>query len=194
THAEVANLELSGAKRRSRAAFGSSRALESTATGTMLSARRSRFFASGSRTARLLLRPEERSRTTVASSAQPSNSSRTSGKVLCNDAGAQTHAEVANLELSGAKRLARAAFGSSRALESTATGTMLSARRSRFFASGSRTARPLLRPEERSRTTVASSAQPSNSSRTVPFQSPTFETHKNIPVEGVFAQLGCAFC
>ncbi|CAN8184669.1 unnamed protein product, partial [Coccothraustes coccothraustes] len=77
THADDANLELSGAKRRSRAAFGSSRALESTATGTMLSARRSRFFASGSRTARLLLRPEERSRTTVASSAQPSNSSRT---------------------------------------------------------------------------------------------------------------------
>ncbi|CAN8184679.1 unnamed protein product, partial [Coccothraustes coccothraustes] len=77
THAEVANLELSGAKRRSRAAFGTSRALVCTATGTMLSARRSRFFASGSRTARLLLRPEERSRTTVASSAQPSNSSRT---------------------------------------------------------------------------------------------------------------------
>ncbi|CAN8184664.1 unnamed protein product, partial [Coccothraustes coccothraustes] len=119
---------------------------------------------------------------------------RKSGKVLCKDAGTQTHAEDANLELSGAKRLARAAFGSSRALESTATGTMLSARRSRFFASGSRTARPLLRPEERSRTTVASSAQPSNSSRTVPFQSPTFETHKNIPVEGGFAQLGCAFC
>ncbi|CAN8184699.1 unnamed protein product [Coccothraustes coccothraustes] len=107
---------------------------------------------------------------------------------------ALTHAEDANLELSGAKRRSRFAFGSSRALESTATGTMLSARRSRFFASGSRRARPLLRPEERSRTTVASSAQPSNSSRTVPFQSPTFETHKNIPVEGVFAQLGCAFC
>ncbi|CAN8184662.1 unnamed protein product, partial [Coccothraustes coccothraustes] len=119
---------------------------------------------------------------------------RKSGKVLCKDAGTQTHAEDANLELSGAKRRSRAAFGSSRALESTATGTMLSARRSHFFASGSRTARPLLRPEERSRTTVASSAQPSNSSRTVPFQSPTFETHKNIPVEGGFAQLGCAFC
>ncbi|CAN8184696.1 unnamed protein product [Coccothraustes coccothraustes] len=81
---------------------------------------------------------------------------------------ALTHAEDANLELSGAKRRSRAAFGRSRALESTATGTMLSARRSRFFASGSRTARPLLRPEERSRTTVASSAQPSNSSRTKP--------------------------
>ncbi|CAN8184629.1 unnamed protein product [Coccothraustes coccothraustes] len=115
---------------------------------------------------------------------------RKSGKVLCKDAGTQTHAEVANLELSGAKRLAWAAFGSSRALESTATGTMLSARRSRFFASGSRTARPLLRPEERSRTTVACSAQTSNSSRTVPFQSPTFKTHKDIPVEGGFAQLG----
>ncbi|CAN8212323.1 unnamed protein product [Coccothraustes coccothraustes] len=34
--------------------------------------------------------------------------------------------------------------------------------------------RPLLRREERRRTTVAFSAQPSNSSRTVPFQSPTF--------------------
>ncbi|CAN8184627.1 unnamed protein product [Coccothraustes coccothraustes] len=89
-------------------------------------------------------------------------------KLVKDDAGTQTHAEVANLELSGAKRRARAAFGRSRALERTATGTMLSARRSRFFASGSRTARPLLRPEERSRTTVASSAQPSNSSRTKP--------------------------
>ncbi|CAN8174982.1 unnamed protein product [Coccothraustes coccothraustes] len=75
-------------------------------------------------------------------------------------------AEDANVELSGAKRRARAAFGSSRALESTGTGTMLSARKSRFFASGSRRARPLLRPEERSSTTVAFSAQPSNSSRT----------------------------
>ncbi|CAN8184617.1 unnamed protein product [Coccothraustes coccothraustes] len=226
THAEDANVELSGAKRRSRAAFGRSRALESTATGTMLSARRSRFFASGSRTARPLLRPEERSRTTVArsrttvaSSAQPSNSSRT---VSFQSPTFETHknspvegerveklsakmqalrkAEDANVELSGAKRRSRAAFGRSRALESTATGTMLSARRSRFFASGSRTARPLLRPEERSRTTVArshttvaSSAQPSNSSTTVPFQSPTFETHKKSPVEGGFAQLGCAF-
>ncbi|CAN8212107.1 unnamed protein product [Coccothraustes coccothraustes] len=44
-------------------------------------------------------------------------------------------AEEANLELSGAQRLSWAAFGRSRALESTATGTMLSARRSRFFAS-----------------------------------------------------------
>ncbi|CAN8184720.1 unnamed protein product [Coccothraustes coccothraustes] len=87
---------------------------------------------------------------------------RKSGKAFGDDAGL-THAEDANVELSGAKRLSRAAFGSSRALESTATGTMLSARRSRFFASGSRTARPLLRPEERSRTTVACSAQPSNS-------------------------------
>ncbi|CAN8219541.1 unnamed protein product [Coccothraustes coccothraustes] len=45
--AEHANLELPAAKRQSWAAFGRSRALESTATGTMLSARRSRFFASG---------------------------------------------------------------------------------------------------------------------------------------------------
>ncbi|CAN8184722.1 unnamed protein product [Coccothraustes coccothraustes] len=105
------------------------------------------------RTARLLLRPEERSRTAVAFPAQPSKSSRT----------ALRKAKDANVELSGAKRRVRAAFGSSRALESTATGTMLSARRNRFFASGSRTARPLLRPEERSRTTVASSALPSNS-------------------------------
>ncbi|CAN8177566.1 unnamed protein product [Coccothraustes coccothraustes] len=35
-HTEDANLELSGAKRRSRAAFGRSRALASTASGTML--------------------------------------------------------------------------------------------------------------------------------------------------------------
>ncbi|CAN8211934.1 unnamed protein product [Coccothraustes coccothraustes] len=48
-----------------------------------------------------------------------------------------TEAEEANLELSGAQRLSWAAFGWSRALESTATGTMLSARRSRFFASAS---------------------------------------------------------
>ncbi|CAN8174432.1 unnamed protein product [Coccothraustes coccothraustes] len=75
-------------------------------------------------------------------------------------------AEDANVELSGAKRRARAAFGSSRALESTGTATMLSARKSRFFASGSRRARPLLRPQERRSTTVAFSAQPSNSSRT----------------------------
>ncbi|CAN8211894.1 unnamed protein product [Coccothraustes coccothraustes] len=63
-------------------------------------------------------------------------------------------AEEANLELSGAQRLSWAAFGRSRALESTATGTMLSARRSRFFASASQRARPLLRREERRRTTV----------------------------------------
>ncbi|CAN8212134.1 unnamed protein product [Coccothraustes coccothraustes] len=56
-------------------------------------------------------------------------------------------AEEANLELSGAQRLSWAAFGRSRALESTATGTMLSARRSRFFASASRRERPLLRPQ-----------------------------------------------
>ncbi|CAN8211998.1 unnamed protein product [Coccothraustes coccothraustes] len=74
-------------------------------------------------------------------------------------------AEEANLELSGAQRLSWAAFGRSRALESTATGTMLSARRSRFFASASRRERPLLRREERRRTTVAFSAQPSNPAR-----------------------------
>ncbi|CAN8211808.1 unnamed protein product [Coccothraustes coccothraustes] len=157
--AEEANLELSGAQRLSWAAFGRSRALESTATGTMLSARRSRFFASASRRARPLLRREERRRTTVAFSAQPSNPTRT----------ALREAEEANLELSGAQRLSWAAFGRSRALESTATGTMLSAQRSRFFASASRRERPLLRREERRRTTVAFSAQPSNPARTVPF-------------------------
>ncbi|CAN8211952.1 unnamed protein product [Coccothraustes coccothraustes] len=77
-------------------------------------------------------------------------------------------AEDANLELSGAQRLSWAAFGRSRALESTATGTMLSARRSRFFASASQRERPLLRREERRRTTVAFSAQPSNPARTEP--------------------------
>ncbi|CAN8212071.1 unnamed protein product [Coccothraustes coccothraustes] len=127
TEAEEANLELSGAQRLSWAAFGRSRALESTATGTMLSARRSRFFASASRRERPLLRREERRRTTVAFSAQPSNPARTMQ--------ALREAEEANLELSGAQRLSWAAFGRSRALESTATGTMLSARRSRFFAS-----------------------------------------------------------
>ncbi|CAN8211892.1 unnamed protein product [Coccothraustes coccothraustes] len=141
--AEEANLELSGAQRLSWAAFGRSRALESTATGTMLSARRSRFFASASQRARPLLRREERRRTTVAFSAQPSNPARTvSTKIQ-----SFTEAEEANLELSGAQRLSWAAFGRSRALESTATGTMLSARRSRFF-SASRRARPLLRREE----------------------------------------------
>ncbi|CAN8209414.1 unnamed protein product [Coccothraustes coccothraustes] len=89
-HAEDNNRELSGATRRSRAAFGRSRALESTATGTMLSARGSRFFASGSRRARPLLRREERRSTTLAFSAQPSNPSRTSGKAFDEDAGAQT--------------------------------------------------------------------------------------------------------
>ncbi|CAN8212072.1 unnamed protein product [Coccothraustes coccothraustes] len=172
--AEEANLELSGAQRLSWAAFGRSRALESTATGTMLSARRSRFFASASRRARPLLRREERRRTTVAFSAQPSNPARTHSfpfgkrvEKLSSKMQALREAEEANLELSGAQRLSWAAFGRSRALESTATGTMLSARRSRFFASASRRARPLLRREERRRTTVAFSAQPSNSSRTL---------------------------
>ncbi|CAN8211850.1 unnamed protein product [Coccothraustes coccothraustes] len=173
--AEEANLELSRAQRLSWAAFGRSRALESTATGTMLSARRSRFFASASRRARPLLRREERRRTTVAFSAQPSNPARTHtfpfGKrveKLSSKMQALREAEEANLELSRAQRLSWAAFGRSRALESTATGTMLSARRSRFFASASRRARPLLRREERRRTTVAFSAQPSNPTRTEP--------------------------
>ncbi|CAN8212202.1 unnamed protein product [Coccothraustes coccothraustes] len=173
--AEDSNLELSGDKRPSRAAFGRSRALESTGTGTILSARRSRFFASGSRRARPLLRREERRRTTVAFSPQPSNPARTVPfrvEKFSEKLQALREAEDANLELSGDKRLSWAAFRRSRPLEST--GTMFSARRSRFFASGSRRARPLLRREERRRTTVAFSAQPSNSSRTVPFQSPTF--------------------
>ncbi|CAN8185501.1 unnamed protein product [Coccothraustes coccothraustes] len=76
------------------------------------------------------------------------------------------HTEGANLELSDAKRWSRAAFGRSRALECTASGTMLSARRSRFLASGSRRTRPLMRREERKRTTLAFSAQPPNSSGT----------------------------
>ncbi|CAN8219364.1 unnamed protein product [Coccothraustes coccothraustes] len=58
-------------------------------------------------------------------------------------------AEHTNLKLPEAKRRSRAAFGRSRYLESTATGTRLSARRSRFFDSGSRTSRPLLRRKER---------------------------------------------
>ncbi|CAN8177554.1 unnamed protein product [Coccothraustes coccothraustes] len=80
------------------------------------------------------------------------------------------HTEDANLELCGAKRWSRAAVGRSCPLESTATGTMLSARRSRFFASEGRRTRPLLSREERKRTTVAFSAQPSNSSgKVLPF-------------------------
>ncbi|CAN8189403.1 unnamed protein product [Coccothraustes coccothraustes] len=78
------------------------------------------------------------------------------------------HTEDANLELCGAKRRSRAAYGRSCPLESTATGTMLSARRSRFFASEGRRTRPLLSREERRRTTLAFSAQPSNSSGTHP--------------------------
>ncbi|CAN8211972.1 unnamed protein product [Coccothraustes coccothraustes] len=115
--AEEANLELSGAQRLSWAAFGWSRALESTATGTMLSARRSRFFASASRREEPLLRREERRRTTVAFSAQPSNPARTHtfpfGKrveKLSSKMQALREAEEANLELSGAQRLSWAAF------------------------------------------------------------------------------------
>ncbi|CAN8212446.1 unnamed protein product [Coccothraustes coccothraustes] len=169
--AEDANLELSGDKRLSWAAFRRSRGLEST--GTMFSARRSRFFASGSRRARPLLRREERRRTTVAFLRSPQTQQ---GRVeeFSSKMQALREAEDSNLELSGDKRPSRAAFGRSRALESTGTGTILSARRSRFFASGSRRARPLLRREERRRTTVAFSAQPSNPARTVPFRSPTF--------------------
>ncbi|CAN8219369.1 unnamed protein product [Coccothraustes coccothraustes] len=114
---EQTNLKLPEAKRLSRAAFGRSRALDSTATGTMLSARRSRFFASGSRTAWPLLRQRVE---------------KLSAKML-----ALKEAEHTNLKLPEAKRRSQAAFDRSRALESTATGTMLSARRSRFFASGS---------------------------------------------------------
>ncbi|CAN8219432.1 unnamed protein product [Coccothraustes coccothraustes] len=267
--AEHANLELNEAKRRFWAAFSRSRSLESTATGTMLSARRSRFFASRSRTAWPLLRREERSAHDWHSSCSPQthqgclvpvagcfrqvprfgehghrHNAQCSKKpllrlrepaiataaetrrakphitvILCaalkhikdgcfrqeprfgelrhrrnaqcakkpllllrepdSVAAAETRrakphitgilraalknikdanilalreAEHTNLKLPEAKRLSRAAFGRSRALESTATGTMLSARRSRFFASGSRPSRPLLRREERSRT------------------------------------------
>ncbi|CAN8209690.1 unnamed protein product [Coccothraustes coccothraustes] len=78
------------------------------------------------------------------------------------------HAKDNNREFSGAKPRSRATFGMSRALESTATGTMLSARGSRFFASGSRRARPLLRREERRSTTLAFSVRSSNPSRTEP--------------------------
>ncbi|CAN8206193.1 unnamed protein product [Coccothraustes coccothraustes] len=67
--------------------------------------------------------------------------------------------EDAYLELSGAKGRSRTVFSRSRALESTGTGTMLSVRRSRVFASASRRARPLLRREERSRRTLAFSSR-----------------------------------
>ncbi|CAN8219453.1 unnamed protein product [Coccothraustes coccothraustes] len=116
--AEHTNLKLPEAKGRSQAAFGRSRALESSATGTMLSARRSRFFASGSRTGFSLRERVEKH----------------SAKML-----GLREAEHTIMKLPEAKRRSQAAFGWSRALESSATGTMLSARRSRFFASGSRT-------------------------------------------------------
>ncbi|CAN8219413.1 unnamed protein product [Coccothraustes coccothraustes] len=117
----------------------------------MLSARRSRFFASGSRTAWPLLRREERSAHNWYSPRSPQTHQGRLEKLSANML-ALREAEHTNLKLPKAKRLSRAAFGRSRALDSTATGTMLSARRSRFFASGSRTAWPLLRREERSRT------------------------------------------
>ncbi|CAN8206329.1 unnamed protein product [Coccothraustes coccothraustes] len=68
-------------------------------------------------------------------------------------------AEDAYLEVSGAKGRCRTVFSRRRALESTGTCTMLSRRRSHFIASANRRARPLLRREERSRTTLAFSAR-----------------------------------
>ncbi|CAN8219360.1 unnamed protein product [Coccothraustes coccothraustes] len=127
--AEHTNLKVPEAKRLSRAAFSRSRCLDSNATGTMLSARRRRFFASGSRTAWPLLRREERSAHNRHSSVE-----KLSAKML-----GLREAEHTNLKLPEAKRRSQAAFGRSRALESTATGTMLSERRGRFFASGIRT-------------------------------------------------------
>ncbi|CAN8189651.1 unnamed protein product [Coccothraustes coccothraustes] len=110
-HTEDANLNLCGAKRRSQAAFRRSCALESTATGTMLSARRSRFFASEGRRTRPLLRREERRRTTLAFSAQPSNSSgKKEEKNLSAKMQALRHTEDANLKLSGARRLVAGSF------------------------------------------------------------------------------------
>ncbi|CAN8219525.1 unnamed protein product [Coccothraustes coccothraustes] len=223
--AEHANLELPEAKRRSRAAFGRSRALESTATGTMLSVRRSRFFASGSRTVwpleprfgehrhrhnaqcakkpvlrfrepdsvatgetrrakphincilcedlKLIKEPrfgEHRHRHNAQCAKKPvlrfrEPDSVATGEtrrakphincILCEDLKlikALREEEHTNLKLPEAKRRSRATFGRNRVLESTATGTMLSVRRSRFFASGSRTVWPLVRREERSRT------------------------------------------
>ncbi|CAN8219536.1 unnamed protein product [Coccothraustes coccothraustes] len=142
--AEHTNLKLPEAKRLSRAAFGRSRALESTATGTMLSARRSRFFASGSRTAGPLLRREEGSAHNCHSLRRPQThqgcfSLRERVEKLSTKMLALREAEHTNLKLPEAKGLSQAAFSRTRALESTATGAMLSARRSRFFASGSRT-------------------------------------------------------
>ncbi|CAN8185355.1 unnamed protein product [Coccothraustes coccothraustes] len=58
------------------------------------------------------------------------------------------HTEEADVVLSGAKRRSRVAFGRGCALESTASGTMLSARRSLFLASASRRTRPLMRREQ----------------------------------------------
>ncbi|CAN8177474.1 unnamed protein product [Coccothraustes coccothraustes] len=91
SHAEDANLGLSGPKRRSRVAFGRSRALECTASGTMLSARRSRSFASGSRGARLLLKQRVE---------------KLSAKMQ-----ALRHTEDANLKLCGARRLVSGSLG-----------------------------------------------------------------------------------
>ncbi|CAN8212424.1 unnamed protein product [Coccothraustes coccothraustes] len=87
-------------------------------------------------------------------------------------------AEDSNLELSGDKRPSRAAFGRSRALESTGTGTILSARRSRFFASGSRRARPLLRRRTKAHNSGIFSAalKPSKDST---FPEPPFGEHRH---------------
>ncbi|CAN8177432.1 unnamed protein product [Coccothraustes coccothraustes] len=110
-HTDDANLELSGAKRLSQAAFGRSRALESTASGKILSTRRSSSFASRSRRAQPLLRREERRRTTLAFSAQPSNSSgKKEEKNLSAKMQALRHTEDANLKLSGARRLVAGSF------------------------------------------------------------------------------------
>ncbi|CAN8219312.1 unnamed protein product [Coccothraustes coccothraustes] len=110
--AEHTNLKLPEVKRQWLAALCWSRALESTATGTLLE-----------RVEKHAVKMQ-----------------------------ALREAEHANLKLPEAKGRSRAAFSRRRALESTATGTMLSGRRSRFFASGSRRERPLLRRKDRSRT------------------------------------------
>ncbi|CAN8185415.1 unnamed protein product [Coccothraustes coccothraustes] len=117
-HTEDPNLELSEAKRLSRAAYSRSCALEISATGTMLSAQRSRFFASASRRTRPLMRRENRD---AKSSANGKGTVwakfsvlaqfllvRKSGKASAKMQ-ALRHTEDANLELSGAKRHSRAA-------------------------------------------------------------------------------------
>ncbi|CAN8206219.1 unnamed protein product [Coccothraustes coccothraustes] len=85
--------------------------------------------------------------------------------------------EDAYLELSGAKGRSRTVFSRSRALERT--GTMLSGRRSRFFASANRRARPLLRRAPTSRRRISGAPR---SEAPVPdgFQlKPRFEEHRH---------------